>query len=106
MGICKSSGTSEETKFMESFIKLFAVVQKMKSDRGCFFIYRENRKVCEENIENEYNSPIFHTDTRAVDLTKQTLKNLIIANLQNKSGITERVNRPLRVMRFTIHTGF
>ena len=78
----------------------------MKSDRGCFFILPEYRKVCKENIEIEYNSPMLHTDTRAVELSKQTLKNLIIANLQDKSGHTERVNQPFRVMRFTIHTGF
>ena len=35
----------------------------------------------------------------------QTLKNLIIANLKDGISLTESVNRALRVMRFTIHTG-
>ena len=35
----------------------------------------------------------------------QTLKNLIIANMEDGIGITESINRALRVMRFAIHTG-
>ena len=46
-----------------------------------------------------------HTGNGAVERAIQTLKNLIIANLEDGIGITESVNRALRVMRFTIHTG-
>ena len=35
----------------------------------------------------------------------QTLKNLIIANLEDGKDFIESINRALRVMRFTIHTG-
>ena len=46
-----------------------------------------------------------HTVNGAVGRAIQTLKNLIIANLEDGIGITESVNRASRVMRFTIHTG-
>ena len=44
----------------------------------------------------------------AVELATQTIENLIIAHLEDKIGLTERINRTLRTlraMRFTIHTG-
>ena len=41
----------------------------------------------------------------AVERSKQTLKNLIIANLEENIGLNENINRALRVMRFTIHNG-
>ena len=41
----------------------------------------------------------------AVECAIQTLNNLIIANLEDKIGFTERINRALRVMPFTIHIG-
>ena len=40
-----------------------------------------------------------------VDRAIQTLKNLIIVNLEDKIRLTEVINRALRVMRFRIHTG-
>ena len=36
---------------------------------------------------------------------QQTMKNLILANLEENLCLTECVNRALKVMRFTIHTG-
>ena len=46
-----------------------------------------------------------HTGTGAVERAIQTLKNSIIANLEDNICLTECVNRALNVMRFTIHTG-
>ena len=46
-----------------------------------------------------------HTGNGAVERAIQTLKNLLIANLEDGIGITESVNRALRVMRFTILAG-
>ena len=46
-----------------------------------------------------------NTGNGAVERAIQRLKNLIIANLEDGIGITESVNRPLRDMRLTIHTG-
>ena len=46
-----------------------------------------------------------HTDTVAAERAIQTLKNLIIANLEDDMCLTECVNRALNVLRFTIHTG-
>ena len=46
-----------------------------------------------------------HTGTGAVERAVQTLKNLIIANLEDNTCLTECVNKALKVMRFTIHRG-
>ena len=56
-------------------------------------------------MEIEYCTPRMHTGNGAVHKVIQTLKNLQIANLEDGIGLTESVNRALRVMRFTIHTG-
>ena len=41
----------------------------------------------------------------AVEGAIETLKNLNIAILEDNVGFTESINRALRVMRYTIHTG-
>ena len=46
-----------------------------------------------------------HTGLAAVERAIQTLKNLIIAILEDNTCLTECVNRALNVLRFTIHTG-
>ena len=63
-------------------------------------MFRKNR-----NIEIEYCTPRVHTGNGVVERAIQTLKILIIANLEDGISLTESVNRALHVMRFTIHTG-
>ena len=53
----------------------------------------------------EYSTLRMHTGTGAVERAKPTMKNLIIAILEDNMCLTECVNRVLNVMRFTIHTG-
>ena len=45
------------------------------------------------------------TGNGVVERAIQTIKNLIVANMEDGLCLTESVNRALRVMRFTIHTG-
>ena len=42
-----------------------------------------------------------HTGNRTFERAKQTMKNLILANIEDGNNLTESVNRALRVMRFT-----
>ena len=46
-----------------------------------------------------------HTGTGLVERTIQSLKNLILTNLEDDIGLIESLNRALHVMRFTVHTG-
>ena len=46
-----------------------------------------------------------HTGTGAVERAIQTLKNLIIADLEDNTCLTECVSRALNVMQFTVHKG-
>ena len=104
--ICKSSETKEVINFLKQNFNLYGLPEKIKTDKGGAFISKEHKEFCNgKNIEIEYSTPRVHTGTGAVERAIQTLKNLIIANLEDNTCLTECVNRALNVMRFTIHTG-
>ena len=104
--ICKSAETKEVINFLTSNFNLYGIPEKITSDKGGAFISKEDREFCKNrNIEIEYCTPRMHTGKGIVERAIQTLKNLIKANLEDGIGITEGVNRALRVMRFTVHTG-
>ena len=101
MKICKSAETKEVTNFLSSNFNLYGIPKKIKSDKGGAFISKEDREFCENpNIEIEHCTPRIYVE-RAI----QTLKNLIITNMEDGVSLTESVYRALRIMRFTIHTG-
>ena len=58
-----------------------------------------------KKIEIENGPTRLHANTRTVKGATQTLKNLIIGNLEDKIRLTESLNRAQRVMLFTIPTG-
>ena len=85
---------------------MYGIPEKVKSDKGGAFISKEYIEFCKsKNIEIDYCTPRLHTGTGAVERAIQTIKNLILANLDDNLCLTECVNRALKVMRFTIHTG-
>ena len=57
------------------------------------------------NFETEYGPLRLHSGTGVVERAKQTLKNKIIPNLEEKMVSTVSLNRALRVLPFTIRTG-
>ena len=104
--ICKSSETKEVINFLKQNFNLYGLPEKIKTDKGGAFVSKECKEFCQsKNIEIEYSTPRMHTGTGAVERAIQTLKNLIITNLEDKTCLTECVNKALNVMRFTIHTG-
>ena len=46
-----------------------------------------------------------HLGNGVVEIAIQTIQNLILANMEDGLCLTESVNRALRIIRFTIHTG-
>ena len=85
---------------------MYGIPEKIKSDKGGAFISKHYTEFCmSKNIEIEYCTPRIHTGTGAVERAIQTIKNLILANLEDRLCLTECVNRALKVVRFTIHTG-
>ena len=46
-----------------------------------------------------------HTGNATVERAIQTMKNLVLANMEDGNNLTEKMNRALKVMRFTIHPG-
>ena len=104
--ICMSTEKLEVKKFLESLMNFHGVPEKLKSYGGSAFTLREYKLVRKSrNIEIKYRPLRLHTGTEAVERVIQTSKNLLVANLEDKTGLTESINRALRVMRFTMHTG-
>ena len=104
--ICKTAETKEVINFPTNNFNLYGLPEKIKSDKGGAFISKEYREFCKSrNIEIEYCTPRLHTGNRAVERAIQTLKNLMLTNLEEGIELNESINRALRVMRFTIHTG-
>ena len=104
--ICKTSESKEVINFLKQNFNLYGLPEKIKSDKGGAFISKDYMEFCKsKNIEIEYCTPRIHTATGAVERAIQTIKNLILANLEDELYLTECVNRALKVMRFTIHTG-
>ena len=104
--ICKTAEIKEVIKFLKQNFNLYGIPEKINSDKGGAFISKDYTEFCKsKNIEIEYCTPRIHTGTGAVERAIQTMKNLILANLEDNLCLTECVNRALKVMRFTIHTG-
>ena len=104
--ICKTSETQEVINFLSSNFNMYGIPENIRSDKGGAFISKEYRQFCKSrNIQIEYCTPRMHTGNGVVERAIQTIKNLIIANMEDGLCLTESVNRALRVMRFTIHTG-
>ena len=104
--ICKTAETKEVINFLTNNFNLYGLPEKIKSDKGGAFISKEYREFCKSrNIEIEYCTPRLHTGNGAVERAIQTLKNLMLTNLEEGIELNESINRALRVMRFTIHTG-
>ena len=104
--ICKTAETKEVINFLINNFNLYGIPEKIESDKGGAFISKEYREFCKSrNIEIEYCTPRLHTGNRAIERAIQTLKNLMLTNLEEGIELNESINWALRVMRFTIHTG-
>ena len=102
--ICKISGTKEVANFLSSNFN--GILATKTSDKGGTIFLKEYRQFCKHrNKEIEYCTCRMHTGIGVVERAIQTIKNQIIAIMEDGLCITESVNRALRVMRFTIHTG-
>ena len=104
--ICKTAETKEVLNFLTNYFNLNGIPEKIKSDKGGAFISKEYREFCKNrNLEIEYCTPRLHTGNGVVERAIQILKNLMLTILEEGRDLTESVNRALRVMHFTIHTG-
>ena len=104
--ICKTSDTKEVISFLSNQFNLYCIPEKSKSDKAGAFSSTEYKEFCESrNIEVQYCPPQMHTGNGTVERAIQTMKNLILANMEDGNNLTECVNRVLRVMLFTIPTG-
>ena len=103
--ICKPCEANEVIKLLKQIFSLYGIPERIKSDRGGAFISKDYIQFCKsKSIEIEYCTPRLHSGTGAVKCAIQTMKNLIVANLEDNICLTGCVNEALKVMRFTIHT--
>ena len=86
-------------------MNVYGITKQIKSDKGGAFISKEYIEFCKiQNINRIYRTANLHTGTRLVERTIQSLKNLVLANLEDDQNLRESVNRALHVLRFTIHS--
>ena len=104
--ICSNTETKTVIKFLERHFNLHGIPKRIRTDNDTAFTSKEFKNFCKEyNIERITGLPYIHTATGLVERTIQSLKNLILANLEDEIGLTESLNRALNVLRFTVHTG-
>ena len=85
---------------------MYGIQEKIKTDKGGAFISKDYIEFCKsKNIEIEYCTQRIRTGTGEVERAIQTMKNLIVAKLEDNLCLTECVNRALKEMQFTIHIG-
>ena len=90
---CKTSEAKEVINFLTSNFNLYGFPEKIKSDRRGAFISKEYKQFCKyRNIEIDYCTPRMHTGNGVVERSKQTLKNLILAYLEDGKKLTESIN--------------
>ena len=86
-------------------MNVYGVPKRIKSDRGGALISKEYNEFCKShNIICDYGTANLHTGTGLVERTIQSMKNLILTNLEDEINLRERVKRALHVLRFTIHS--
>ena len=83
---CKTAETKEVIIFSTNNFNLYGIYEKMKSEKGGAFILKEYNEFCKQrNIEIEYCTPPLHRENGTV----QTLKNLMLTNLEEMTDSTE-----------------
>ena len=79
--------------------------KQTKSDKGCAFVSKQYKEFFETQIIYYfYGTANSHTGTGLVERTIQSLKNLILANLEDGQNLRESINRALYVLRFIKHS--
>ena len=63
-----------------------------------------NKFANQKLLNCECGTAIQHTGTGLVERTIQSMKNLILANLEDDTSLRENVNRALPVLRLTTHS--
>ena len=97
--ICKNSRHETVITFLNEYINVYGVPKRIKSDRGGAFISKEYKEFCKShNINCEYGTANLHTGTGMVERTIQSMKNLILANLEDEINLRESVKRALYVL--------
>ena len=79
----------EVINFLTQNFNVYGTPEKIKLDEGGAFISKEYIEFCKsKNIEIEYCTPRLHTGTGAVERAIQTIKNFILAILEENSCLT------------------
>ena len=102
--ICKNTNHEPVITFLKEYINIYGVRKQIMSDKGGAFISKGYKEFCKtQNIKYIYGTLNLHTGTGLVERTIQSLKNLILTNLEDGLNLRESINRALYVLRFTKH---
>ena len=79
--------------------------KKLNLMKGAFMSTENKEFYKSRNIEIQYCPPRMHTGNGTVERAIPTRKNLVLVNMEDGDNLAESVNRALKAMQFTIHTG-
>ena len=103
--ICKNTNHESVISFLNEYINVYGVPKQTKSDKDGASISKEYIEFCKkQNINRIYGTANLHTGTGLDDCIIQSLKNLVMANLEDDQNLRESLNRALYVLRFTVHS--
>ena len=101
--VCKKTNHETVIPFLNEYINVYGVPKRIKSGKGGAFISKEYKEFCrEQNIDRTCGTANLHTGTRLFEQPIQSLKNLVLANLEDERNLRGSVNRTLFVLRFTM----
>ena len=101
--ICEAPTVKTAKTFLEQYILLIGIPQKIRTDKGTAFTGNEFRTACKKlNIKLIYGTPYIHTATGFVERGIKTLKKLMKTNLEDKCTVSEALGRSIMVMRTTV----
>ena len=98
--------TNNETviTFLTEFTIVYGVLNRETSDSSGASISKEYEEFyLSQSINCEYDTGNLHTGTGFSQTKTQSMKNLVLGNLENDTNLRESVNRALHVLRFTTH---
>ena len=103
--LTKSPNGTTVVKFLEQYVRLNGVPKVIRTDQGTAFTGRTFRDYCKTKfIKLIYGTPYLHTATGLVERGVRTLKDYMMANLNDGHTFNESLDKALETMRMTCHS--
>ena len=102
--LTNSPNGTTAAKFLERYIKLKGVPKLILTDQGTEFTGRVFRQFFKKYFRIIYVTPFLHTSTGLVERGVRTLKNYMLANINEGQKISTALDSALETMKTTVHS--